>query len=37
MAEEADIENWIKDNQFFEEGMAFAEAIIKKFEECYTL
>lgn len=31
-----DIEDWEKDD-YYDEGMAFADAIIKKYKECYTL
>lgn len=31
-----DEENWEKDD-YYEEGFAFAEAVIKKYSECYTL
>lgn len=34
--EETDIAEW-KEEEYFDEAMAFAKAVIKKYKECYTL
>lgn len=35
--EEEDIEEWKKDSNYDDEALAFAEAVIEKYKECYTL
>ena len=35
--EEEDIEEWKKDSNYDDEALAFAEALIEKYKECYTL
>ena len=32
-----DIDEWEKDSDYNEEALAFAEAVIVKYKECYTL
>lgn len=34
---EGDLEDWKKDSNYDDEAMAFAEAVIKKYKECYIL
>ena len=36
VADENDIDDW-KDDNYYDEAIAFAEAVIEKYKECYTV